>query len=84
MNSKNVVLAVIIPQIFMYLLFFLWLRSKSGGDMAFVLYNTAFAILYILAWGIVSYNWEWSKKKIVIQSFFVVILIEVLVFNIFM
>ena len=81
MCNNKIVLAVIVPQILVYLSLFLWLNGKSGGDIAFVLFNTAFTILNLLAWGIVSFNWEWAKKKVVFLSFFVVILIEVTVFN---
>lgn len=84
MDNKKIIFTIISSQILIYLSLYLWLKSRSGGDMAFVLFNTAFTILNLLAWGIVSFNWERRKKKVVIFSFVVVILIEFLVFQLFM
>ena len=84
MNNKKIILAISTPQIVIYLSLYFWLKRKSGGDMTFVLFNTAFTILNLLAWKIVSYNWEWRKKKVVVFSFVVIILIEFLVLQLFM
>ena len=84
MQNKKIFLTVIIPQILIFLSLYIWLRDKSGGDMAFVLFNIAFAIINLLVWGIVSFNWLWNKKKVVIISFVLVFVMEFLLFRFIM
>jgi len=76
-------LLVLFGFLVVFIMLYFWLKGKSGGDIALVMFSVIFLVVYTLIIGLVTYSWELNAKYGLISGLLTSYFLAYILFKVF-